>query len=458
MKKLRYKNVLVLGAGKSGCSALSFLRKMQVPGIALYDQNPHRSEALANEEALGVRLFLGVLPDVEKEGFDLAVISPGIPLTSPVPEALAAAGIPIWGELELASGFLSKPLIGITGTNGKTTTTTLVGEIFRNAGLKAFVGGNIGQPLLEAVGGDYDFYIVEMSSFQLETIHKLQAKVAVYLNVTPDHLDRHGDMDGYLMAKGQLALRQKKEDFTVVNYDEPRFRDFTKRLKTNVFFFSRTVSLYDGAFIRHGKEVVFARSDDLNNRLEHIINTDEIRLPGPHNLENALAAIVIAKLMGVPGGAIEKTLKSFKGVEHRLEEVRVLSGVRYVNDSKATNPDSVLKALESYGNSPIVLLAGGRNKGASFDLLAQSIKEKVKYLLLMGEAAVELEEAVQKIGFSRYRLVSGMEEAVAVGQQVADSGDVVLLSPANASFDAYRNYEDRGRDFKERVGQLKRRR
>ncbi len=458
MKRLRYKNILVLGAGKSGCSAMEFLRKKGIASLSLYDQNPVMREDLMQMEEKGVRLFLGKEPDLTEESFDLAIISPGISLKAPLPAALQAAKVPIWGELELAALFVKAPIIGITGTNGKTTTTTLVGEIFKNAGLKTFVGGNIGRPLLEAVDGDYDYCIVEMSSFQLETIHKLRAKIAAYLNLTPDHLDRHGDMSGYLEAKGRLAVCQKKDDFTVLNYDDPSFKKLVTKLKSQTFFYSRQYPVYDGAFVRHKKEVVFIRSDDLNVRTEHIINTDEIKIPGPHNLENAMAAIIIAKLSGIENNIIEKTLKTFKGVEHRMEDVRVLSGVRYVNDSKATNPDSVLKALLSYGDNPIILLAGGRNKGSSFDSLAKAVQDKVKYLILMGEAAWEMEAAVKNIDYSSYRVVGNMEEGIALAQSIAEEGDIVLLSPANASFDAYKNYEERGEVFKDLVAKLKRRR
>lgn len=458
MKKFRYKNVLVLGAGKSGLSAVHFLRKAGVSQLALYDRNAQKTEVLTAMEQSGVRLFLGTEPELSAETFDLAVISPGIPLTAPLPMALTEASIPIWGELELAAAYLTAPIIGITGTNGKTTTTTLLGEIFKNAGFKTFVGGNIGLPLLEAVDGDYDYLIVEMSSFQLETIHKLEAKIAVFLNLTPDHLNRHGDMQGYLDAKMNLALKQKKDDCAVFNYDDRYFREAAKDAKGKVYFFSRQTPVYDGACVRHKKEVVFCCSDDLNVRSEHIINTNEIRLPGPHNLENALAAITVAKLCKIPNTVIEKTLKTFKGVEHRMEDVRVLSGVRYVNDSKATNPDSVIKALQSYGNDPIVLLAGGRNKGSSFDALARVIKEKARYTILMGEAAADMAASLDRTGYETYAVVATMTEAVCKAQQVAVDGDIVLLSPANASFDAFKNYEERGDVFKDLVSKLKRRR
>lgn len=458
MKRLQYKNVLVMGAGKSGCSAVRFLQTCGVPAISLYDQNPTLRAELEKMEEEGVRLFLGQEPDLAKEDFDLVVISPGISLQTPLAKSCRELEIPLWGELELAAYFLTAPIIGITGTNGKTTTTTLVGEILKNAGYKTFVGGNIGRPLLEAVGEDYDYLVVEMSSFQLDTIYKLRAKIAVYLNLTPDHLDRHGDMRGYLDAKARMALGQKKEDYTIINYDDPYFKKLTPQLKSNAFFFSRQDPVYAGAYVRHKKEVVFARPDDLNVRLEHIINTDEIRLPGPHNLENAMAAIVVAKLIGIENNVIEKTLKTFKGVEHRLEDVRILSGVRYVNDSKATNPDSVLKALASYDSNGLILLAGGRNKGSSYETLAQAIHERVKFLILMGEAAGEMEEAIKQIGYQDYQVVENMEAAVLLAQSIAKEGDVVLLSPANASFDAFKNYEERGEVFKELVAKLKRRR
>ena len=450
--KIENKSVLVLGAGKSGVSAVKFLLSKKCR-VALYDGNEAEKPFYNELRNDGCRLYLGVLPDLSEETFDFAVISPGIPLTNPCAALLKEANVPIWGELELASRFIKKPLIGITGTNGKTTTTTLIGEIFRNAGYRTFVGGNIGVPLLESLNEEYDYYVVEMSSFQLETIETMDAAVSLFLNLTPDHLDRHGSMDGYLAAKGNLAAKQSKNHFTVLNYDDESIRSLEKVTGGTPVFFSRETHIYTGTSLRENGDIVFIGADGV--KAEKVMNASEIRLPGPHNLENAMGAITAAKLMGIENKAIVDTLKKFSGVEHRLEDVRTLKGVRYVNDSKATNPDSVFKALASYGDAPIILIGGGRNKGNCFDDLGVLIEEKCKSLILIGEAAEDMSVSAKKAGMEDVTIVEDMAAAVALAAQKGQKGDVVLLSPANASFDQFNSFEHRGEVFKELVMKLK---
>lgn len=444
-----YGTAIVLGAGKSGVSAVRFLLEKGLK-VALYDENTAEKPVYAELKALGCEILLGEVPDVSP--YRMAVISPGVPLTAPVAVALKERQIPIIGELELASRFIEAPIIGITGTNGKTTTTTLIGEIFKNAGYRTFVGGNIGIPLLESLKEEYDYYVVEMSSFQLETVETMNATVSVYLNLTPDHLNRHGDMEGYLDAKAKMAEKQTSNHFTVFNVDDPYMERVAERAGGKLFGFSRLQRVYFGCHV-YGNSVIFnGHAQDRNLR---VMDRKDIRIPGPHNLENALAAIAAAKIMGIENEVIAETLKNFAGVEHRLEDVMTYRGVRYVNDSKGTNPDSVFKALASYDKAPIVLIAGGRNKGNNFDELGKLIKEKCKYLILIGEAAADMKVSAEKAGFYNIAMAEDMAAAVAKAAAVAEAGNVVLLSPANASFDQFDSFEHRGKVFKELVLKLK---
>ncbi|MDO4541891.1 MAG: UDP-N-acetylmuramoyl-L-alanine--D-glutamate ligase [Bacillota bacterium] len=447
--RVKNKKVLVLGGGKSGLSAGEFLLSKGA-AVDLYDDSPEVKPAYREFPSMG--LFLGEAPDISEKKYDFAVISPGMPLSNKVAAALKAHGVDILGELELASRFLKAPIIGITGTNGKTTTTTLVGEILQNAGYKVFVGGNIGTPLLNAVGGEYDYFVVEMSSFQLETISKLNARVSLFLNLTPDHLNRHGDMGGYLAAKGNLAKCQSRSNYTVLNFDDSSIASLEKDIRSQPVFFSQKETLYRGTFLQ-GNTIVYRY--DSKDSSEMIMDKGDILLPGPHNLENAMGAITVAKLLNIDNKVIKNTLKKFKGVEHRMEKVCVIKGVTYVNDSKATNPDSVLKALVSYGEAPIILIAGGRNKGSCFDELTAVIKERVKYLVLVGECAEEMAASARKMEYESFEIVSNMDEAVKAAAAKANTGDIVLLSPANASFDQFSCFEERGEVFKDIVLKLK---
>lgn len=459
MFSVKNKSVIVLGGGRSGLSAAKFLLE-KGSAVMLYDDNDTEKPIYGELRANGCRMALGEMPDLEKEHFDFAVISPGIPLSAPCASALAERKIPIMGDLELASRFIKKPIIGITGTNGKTTTTSLLGAIFENAGHRVFVGGNIGIPLLEALKDDYDYYVVEMSSFQLESIEKMDVTVSLVLNLTPDHLDRHGSMMGYLAAKGRLVEKQSKKHFTVLNYDDPYVRSLVNIKGENTYFFSREDMVYKGVSCemlpdRIHHNLVF-RSGDAPPVT--VMRAEEVRLPGPHNLENAMGAVTVAKLMDIDDKVIRNTLKKFAGVEHRLEDVMTHKGVRYVNDSKATNPDSVFKALDSYGEAPIILIAGGRNKGNNFDALGEVIANKCRNLILIGEAAADMKASAEKAGMTDIYMAEDMEEAVVRAYALAQKGDVVLLSPANASFDQFHSFEHRGAVFKDLVRGLKKKR
>ncbi|MEG0998526.1 MAG: UDP-N-acetylmuramoyl-L-alanine--D-glutamate ligase [Clostridiales bacterium] len=451
--RVKNKKILILGSGKSGISAAKFLLERQAQ-VDLYDDNSEKKPIYS--EIAAANLFLGKEPNLEENNYDFAVISPGIPLSNTLSMSLKAHNIPILGELELAARFLKAPIIGITGTNGKTTTTTLVGEILKEAGQNVFVCGNIGVPLLNAVDGEYDYIVVEMSSFQLETIEKLDAKVSLFLNLTPDHLNRHGNMQGYLAAKANLAKCQGKNSFTVINYDDKYFSDLEKTIKSKCVYFSMKEILYQGTFLK--EDTIVFRYDHGDGAVdEPIMNKNEIKLLGPHNLENAMGAITIAKLLGVNAKVIKKTLKAFKGVEHRMEKVCTIKGVTYINDSKATNPDSVLKALASYGDTPLILIAGGRNKGSDFEELSKVISKRVKYMVLMGECANEMAESAKSVGYNEFEIVNNMAEAVLRAADLGQNGDIVLLSPATASFDQFNSFQHRGEVFKDNVLKLKRR-
>lgn len=451
--KLEAASVLVLGGGKSGVSAVKFLLKKNAL-VMLYDGSAEKKPVYEELAAAGCTFALGEVPDLAKYAFDFAVISPGIPLTDPCAAALAKHNIPIWGELELASRFITKPIIGITGTNGKTTTTTLIGEILKNAGFRTFVGGNIGIPLLDSLEAEYDYYVVEMSSFQLETIATMNAAVSLFLNLTPDHLNRHGSMEGYLAAKANLCTHQSKDHYTVLNYDDAYMRSLRDIAGGEVFWFTQKDFVYAGTSVLDNGDLVF---NDVQRepKADIVMNAADIRLPGPHNLENCMGAITVTKLLGIQDDVIAKTLAEFAGVEHRLEDVMTYKGVRYVNDSKATNPDSVFKALASYGDAPIILIAGGRNKGNNFDALGELIRKKCKSLILIGEAAEDMSASAKKTGMTDITIVEDMAAAVALAHEKGEEGDVVLLSPANASFDQFNSFEHRGQVFKDIVLKLK---
>lgn len=445
MLKWRGKRILVVGAARSGVAVVKVLLSYGSK-VALYDGKTE--EQLRGELVPLTRLnydkYFGKEPDVAHD-FDLIIVSPGVPLSIPVIISAYAAGIPIWGEIELAYIFAKGDIIAITGTNGKTTTTALVGQIFRDAGKSSRMGGNIGNPLImEATEGKRDeLLIAEVSSFQLETISEFKPKGAAILNLTPDHLDRHGNMENYLDAKSRIYENQSTNDFLVLNYDDEKIRrlDIDRPRK---IYFSRRQEVH-GVYVKDG--VMYA---NFRGQEERIISIKDIKIPGGHNLENALAATALALAMDVPAYSIAHTLRTFSGVPHRLEFVTEKNGVQFINDSKGTNPDSTIKALEAYPG-PIILIAGGKNKGSNFHELSLKIKEKVKYLILVGKASTEIASAVEEVGFKNYIIVDEFSETVQVAANHSEVGDIVLLSPACASWDMFENYEQRGNLFKELV-------
>lgn len=449
---LKGKKVLVVGAGKSGLAVSRFLAGKQSIVVLTDAGNPvYPGGELDQLKHEGVDLVLGRYPEVRKGSFDLVVLSPGVPLSEDPARAALAQGIEITGELELAYIFARAPIIAITGTNGKTTTTALLGEIFKDAGWKTLVGGNIGLPLVTEIEkyGLKDMIVAEVSSFQLETTRSFKPKVGLLLNITPDHLDRHLTMENYVEAKAKIFANQGPGEYAVLNYDNLLTAALGDRPKGQVIFFSRRVELQKGVFVRAGKITA-----NLDGKETVVCGIGELGIPGAHNLENALAAVAAAVAVRVDNASLAGTLKRFKGVPHRLEFVAEISGVRYINDSKGTNPDASIKALEAY-ESPIVLIAGGKNKGSDFGEFARKVKEKARVLVVLGQSAQLIAEAVRANGFENIQAAVDFEEAVNLAHKAARPGDIVLLSPACASWDMFKSFEERGDLFKRLVHGLK---
>ncbi|PWM50214.1 MAG: UDP-N-acetylmuramoyl-L-alanine--D-glutamate ligase [Clostridiales bacterium] len=444
------KKALIIGAARSGLAAAAFLAQRGTE-VVLTDTN-EKNRAKCEEELkdYDITYIWGEQPDIDEIKPDFLVMSPGVPLTIAPVKRARELNIPLTGEIELAYQNAKAPIVAITGTNGKTTTTTLVGEIFKAAGMETGVGGNIGTSLLnesERISAS-GVLVAEISSFQLETADKFKPKAAAILNLTPDHLDRHGDMAGYLAAKAKIFAAQDENDYLILNYDDEYLRPLAAQARGQVLFFSRKHILESGVYV-HDDIVCAAFKDETIE----ICRAEEIMIKGAHNLENAMAAAALCLVMGIKADIIAKVLKTFPGVEHRLEPVRTLNGVLYVNDSKGTNPDSTAKALEAY-DRPLVLIAGGKGKGVSFLPLAELIKKRVKAVVLVGMAKYELKEALDQAGFSNYVLVDTFEQTVPAAQKIAQAGDIVLLSPACTSWDMFNSYEERGELFKKLVNAL----
>ena len=442
---LKGKKVLVVGAGRSGLAVSSFLaaKGARVTLTDIKDAGLLDSAGLPE----GTALCLGYYPQVNCANYNLVVVSPGVPLTVEPVAVARELGIPVTGELEIAYVFSQAPFVAITGTNGKTTTTSLVGEIFRGAGQHTLVAGNIGLPLVNEIEqyGPGDVVVAEVSSFQLETSVNFRPRVGVILNITPDHLDRHGNMAGYTAAKARIFVNQGDDDYTVLNYDDPETRLLAGLTNGRVIFFSRKHSLETGVFVRDG--IIIA---SLNGSVIPVLPAAELNIPGAHNLENALAAVACALVMGVGVAPLAETLRQFKGVAHRLEPVAEIDGVSYINDSKGTNPDASIKALESF-DAPIVLIAGGKNKGSDFTTFAAKVQERARVLVVLGQCAAEIEAAARGAGCNEIYRAGSFPEAVEIARQAARPGDIVLLSPACASWDMFNSYEERGDLFKELV-------
>lgn len=443
------KKVTVVGLARSGVAAANALNSLGAR-VTVTDK---RAEAELGPQcallAPGIEKALGSHPDGIFTEADLVVISPGVPLDIPPIVKAAQSGVELMGELELAYRLSDSPFIAITGTNGKSTTTTLVGEILKAAGRNVLVGGNLGNALTEepAALKGRDWVVAEVSSFQLEAIDAFEPRIAAILNITDDHMDRYSSLADYAEAKAQIFANQSHSDVLVVNADDRTVMDLAASSISRKIPFSRARHLREGVYVHEG---IVINGIEPGRRI-HVINTDEIGIKGAHNLENALAATAICIAAGVQERIIADVLTGFKGLEHRLEPVRELDGVSYINDSKGTNVGAVMKSIESF-DSPVILIAGGLDKHSDFTPLVPLVRERVKALVLIGKAADEMERVLG--GASRVVRAASMEDAVALSKAEASPGDVVLLSPACASFDMFADFEDRGRKFKEAVRAL----
>jgi UDP-N-acetylmuramoylalanine--D-glutamate ligase len=390
-------------------------------------------------------------------GQDLIVVSPGVPVDAPLLVQARAMGEAVIGEIELAAQFLPGPIVAITGSNGKTTTTTLAGEILAAGGLPTLVGGNIGTPAISLAerAKRETVIVLEVSSFQLETVQTFRPKVAVVLNVTPDHLDRHRTFEAYVDAKARIFENQRGDDFAVLNEDDPTCVSMAARTRAQVFWFSRQKEVKQGAWVREGNILFRDGTGSQKNPQREIMLVSEIPLKGAHNLENVLAAVCAGALMGCAPEKIRLAVRDFKAVEHRLEFVATIRGVDYYNDSKATNVDATIKALESFPAN-IHLILGGKDKGSDYKVLNELLRQRVKRVYTIGTAAGKIESQIVSPKSGNVEVVHAetLEKALRKANAVAEPGDVVLLAPACASFDQFKNYEQRGQVFKEIVRRL----
>jgi UDP-N-acetylmuramoylalanine--D-glutamate ligase len=438
------KHVLVVGLGESGRAAARFLTARGAVVTATDSQPPEKVGAAAPElRTLGVTLHLGGHPDELFAAQDIIIPSPGVPWDLPQLEAARRAGVEVVGELEVAASLLRGHVIGVTGTNGKTTTTSLIGHILRSAGWKVCVAGNIGTPVLSIVDASTDdtWNVLELSSFQLEAMSHFRCEIALVLNITPDHLDRHKTLAGYAQAKARIFLAQTGSDYAVLNADDAACREIATAARGQLCWFSRTQPLDCGAGVKDGW-IVFNGTP---------VGPTTLPIRGAHNLENALAAVAASALAGVPAGVIGPALQSFTAVEHRLEYVRTLDDVEYYNDSKATNVDATLKAIEAFDGGLWVIL-GGSEKGSDYYALREPLKQRARAAILIGAAAGKM--AAQLDGWVAIHPAGTLERAIEYARRQAQPGDTVLLAPACASFDQFQNYGHRGRVFKQLVGAL----
>ena len=447
---LKGKKVLVVGLGKSGLAAALFLRHR---GAQVTVSDVRSAEALAKD--IPALLEEGIMVEAGGHGLltfrrqDLIVVSPGVPLTTPELVQVRSFGLPVIGELELAARFIRGKMLAVTGSNGKTTTTTLLGEILKEAGLPTLVGGNIGVPVVSLVDESTDdtWSVLEVSSFQLESTEQFHPSIAVILNITPDHLDRHGSFENYIQAKERIFAVQDANDCLVLNADNTAAAQAASRAASRVFWFSVEHPVPQGAWLEQG--YVVYRSQE-NAAIEPIMPLGGIPLKGTHNVENVLAAVAAARQAGAPAQAIRRAIENFRAVEHRLEYFATINGVEYYNDSKATNVDATAKAVAAF-SSGIHLILGGKDKGSDYTTLSQLLRERVRAVYTIGSAAAKIESHLR--GVITLQSCETLENAVSAAASAARPGDVVLLAPACSSFDQFDSYEHRGRIFKELVSE-----
>lgn len=453
------KKVLVFGSGISGIASAGLLINKDAD-VILYDGNASldadkiRMDILSKNKnddrsESGLQVILGEFPAEIINELDLLVISPGVPADLPIVEEIKGKGIPVWGEIELAYVCGKGDVLAITGTNGKTTTTALLGEIMKNYRENTFVVGNIGIPYAGVAGDTTEDSIIvaEMSSFQLETIHTFAPRVGAILNITPDHLNRHHTMQAYIDAKKNITGNQTEKDICVLNYEDEVTRKIGEEIRAKVLYFSSRRKLERGICLENG-DIIYRNPEPVK-----ICNVEELQILGTHNHENVMAASAMALAYGVPVEIVRDTVCAFGGVEHRIEFVAEKNGVAYYNDSKGTNPDAAIKGIGAM-NRPTVLIGGGYDKDSSYEEWIRSFDGKVKKLVLIGATREKIEETAKRLGFYDTVLADTFEEAVELCVKFAEPGDAVLLSPACASWGMFRNYEERGDKFKELVNQL----
>ena len=439
------KNISVIGMGRSGIAAANFLAGKQAE-VTLMDQKDQKDlESATKQLHASVRTQFGPLALTGSE--ELIVISPGVDIHSTFLQPAREQNIPVWSEVELACRFNTSPIVAITGTNGKSTCTTLIGKILLDAGKSVRIGGNLGTPFISLVDQETpDYLVLEISSFQLEAVEKFRPKISVVLNITPDHLDRHKSFAAYVALKEKISINQTENEYLLLNQDDPNTRSLGQNSKAQKLFFSATTEVKTGAFLR-GNALMLR----VNETEKKLCALDDLNQVMQWQVENVLAASLVSSLLDIPLENIAASLKQFTGLEHRMEWVRTYRGIDFVNDSKGTNVGAVQKSLQSFSR-PVVLIAGGKDKDSDFLPLKPVFKQKVKHLILMGEARPKFREILN--GSFSYEEANSMQEAVHQAAGKAASGDVVLLSPACASFDMFKDYADRGEQFKSSVHSL----
>jgi UDP-N-acetylmuramoylalanine--D-glutamate ligase len=450
MMELKGKKVLVVGLGKSGLAAALFLRRR---GAQVTVSDVRSAEALAKD--IPALLEEGIMVEAGGHGLltfrrqDLIVVSPGVPLNTPELAQVKSFGLPVIGELELAARFLKGKILAITGSNGKTTTTALVGEILTKAGLPTLVGGNIGVPVVALIDESTDdtWSVLEVSSFQLESTFEFHPRISVILNITPDHLDRHGSFENYALAKERIFAAQNEHDNVILNADNARAAEAASRSNAKVYLFSMEHPVEQGAWLDGGYVVYRAGKND---QIERILPLKGIPLKGAHNVENVLAAVCASRLAGASADSIREAVEAFQAVEHRLEFVATVNGVDFYNDSKATNVDATIKAVASF-QSGVHLILGGKDKNSDYTQLAQLLRARVRAVYTIGSAAAKIESQLR--GTVSILSCETLDKAVSAAASAAHPGDVVLLAPACSSFDQFESYEHRGRVFKELVAE-----
>ena len=451
---LKNKNILVIGAGISGFAAAKVAKKLGA-NVTLSDAKQESDIKFDFSELreVGINLSFGKQGETLLENIDAIIVSPAVPIKIPILQSALAKKIPVISEVELAFNLSKSPIFAVTGTNGKTTTTTLLGLLLETAFDKVGVGGNIGVALSEVAleVGEGGAIAAEISSYQMEATNNFKPKASAILNITPDHLKRHGSMQVYQEMKEKIFSQEDENDFLVLNYDDEIVREIKSHAKCKVFYFSRKVELDAGAFVKNNRLVI-----KFDGKIFELCSVDELGIKGGHNVENALAASMIAFLAGAKAENISEVLKKFQGVEHRIEFVREIDGVKYYNDSKATNTDSAIKALETFAGN-IILIAGGDDKMTDLTDFLNLVNQRVDNLILVGDASERFKKAALEKNFAAEKIFEAgysMQKAVDFAKKIAKPPQVVLLSPACASFDMYDNFEERGKDFKNIVNAL----